>query len=583
MSFKLFQTLFLTGMVILISACSGVTNPTSNSSSPTLAATLPGELGETPEDSEPTESVRPNVPAPGGSPEFANNDWFAAAGICISCHQNNLDQAANDVSFGEFWRSTMMANSAKDPYYLAAVSIEVEHYPELGAAIEDKCSTCHMPMAHFSDAFLEQPGSIFDVGGYLDPQHPFNKLALDGVSCTICHQIQDIDLGEFSSFSGGLVLDQQSLTGKRVVFGPFIPQRQGINLMSSISGFTPQQGLHLAQSEMCATCHNLYTNYVTEEGSLSEDYFPEQTPYSEWLNSDYALRATCQDCHMPPAEGEVVLSIQGPAIPRSPVAKHSFAGGNIYLLNILKNYGGELGVKAGTVNFDATIERTLTQLQTNTATLAIIDPILAGTTLTFDVSVDVLTGHKFPTSYPSRRVWMHTVVKDANGEVIFKSGSVSRDGAINGNDNDIDPLAYEPHYDEISRPEQVQIYEPIMQDVSGFVTTELLMAASYVKDNRLLPLGFDKNTVPDDIAPQGAALLDNDFISGSDTVTYRIDTGNAKGPFSVDVELLYQSIGYRWAQNTIAYDTDQAQLFGSYYGSLPNLPVVIAVQSVVSK
>jgi hypothetical protein len=438
-------------------------------------------------------------------------------------------------------------------------------------------------MAHFSDTAQGQQGLIFGEDGYLDPQHPLHTMALDGVSCTACHQIQDQGLGDFASFSGGMVFDLQTLPGQRAIFGPFIPARQGIMMMSRTSGFVPEQGAHLLQSELCATCHNLYTNYITEEGELSEDYFPEQTPYSEWLNSDYATQATCQDCHMPPAEGAVVLANRGPAILRSPYAKHSFVGGNVYMLQVLKSFGGELGVQAGPEHFDATIARTLKQLQTQTAALAVLNPVLTGATLDFDVLVDVLTGHKFPTSYPSRRAWLHVTVKDTNGQIVFESGGVGQDSAISGNDNDVDPLAFEPHYDEITSPEQVQIYEPTMHDVYGNVTTELLLAASYVKDNRLLPIGFDKGTVPDDIAPQGAAWLDDNFVGGTDTVTYRIDTGDAKGPFTVDVELLYQSISYRWARNISTYDTEQAQLFSAYYNTLPNLPVVVAAQSVESK
>jgi hypothetical protein len=250
------------------------------------------------------------------------------------------------------------------------------------------------------------------------------------------------------------------------------------------------------------------------------------------------------------------------------------------MLELLKNFGGELGVQAGTNHFEATIDRTLTQLQTKTATVVIVDPGLTGTTLYFDVIVEVLTGHKFPTSYPSRRAWLHITVKDKNDQVIFESGSVSQDGAISGNDNDVDPLLFEPHYDEIISSDQVQIYEPIMHDVYGNVTTELLMAASYIKDNRLLPQGFNKETVPDDIAPQGGARSDDDFVSGMDSVSYRIDTGDAEGPFTIDVELLYQSISYRWANNISAYDTEQAQLFSAYYKSLLNLPVIIAAQSI---
>lgn len=286
---------------------------------------------------------------------------------------------------------------------------------------------------------------------------------------------------------------------------------------------------------------------------------------------------------MPPAEGAVVLANQGPAIGRSPYARHSFAGGNLYVLSILKNFGGELGVQADTGHFDATIARTLTQLQTRTATLTVSDPVLTGKALNFDVTVNVLTGHKFPTSYPSRRAWLHATVKEANGQVIFESGNVSQNGAINGNDNDANPLAFEPHYDEITSPEQVQIYEPIMHDVYGNVTTGLLLAASYVKDNRLLPVGFDKTAVTLDIAPQGDALADDDFGNGADTVTYGVDTGDAQGPFTVEVALLYQSIGYRWAQNISEYETEAAQVFSAYYNTLPNLPVVVVAQSIESR
>lgn len=286
---------------------------------------------------------------------------------------------------------------------------------------------------------------------------------------------------------------------------------------------------------------------------------------------------------MPPAEGAVVLANMGPAIMRSPYAKHNFVGGNVYMLGVLNNFGGELGVQAGTEHFDATLARTLTQLQSQTAALVITDPVLADTMLSFDITTNILTGHKFPTGYPSRRAWLHVTVKDSNGQVVFESGGVRNDGTIDGNDNDGDALAFEPHYDEITSPDQVQIYETVMQDVYGSVTTVLLSASSYAKDNRILPSGFDKTAVTNDIAPQGKALTDNNFIGGMDTVTYHVDMSNSTGPFTVDVKLLYQSIAGRWAQDVSTYNTEQAQIFSAYYNTLPNQPVIVAIQSVQSK
>jgi hypothetical protein len=583
MSRKLIRILFLTGLTFIISACDNTT-PTVFVEQQTAVEIPPSVMvaEEVPE-SQLIETPRPFSPASGGLLTSDNNDLFATAGKCVVCHQNNLDEVGNDVSNGEYWRSTMMANAAKDPYYLAGVSINVARYPEFGPVIEAKCNTCHMPMAHFSDRAQGQQGLIFGEYGYLDPQHPLHTLALDGVSCTTCHQIQDEGLDDFTSFSGGGVFDTQTPMGNRLIFGPYVPQQPGQNIMSRSSGFIPVQGNHLVQSELCATCHNLYTHYVTEDGTFGEDWFPEQTPYSEWLNSDYATLSTCQDCHMPPAEGAVVLSNRGPAIMRSPYAKHNFVGGNAYMLDVMKNFGGELGVLAGPEHFDATIDRTLVQLQSQSAALAITDPILADKLFSFDITTNILTGHKFPSGYPSRRAWLHVTVKDSNGQIVFESGSVSSKGTISGNDNDANSMAFEPHYDEITSPEQVQIYEAIMQDVYGNVTTVLLAASGYLKDNRLLPVGFDKTTVTADISPKGKALTDDDFIGGVDTVTYRVDTENTTGPFTVEAELLYQSIAYSWALDISAYDTEPAQTFSDYYNTLPNLPIIAAAQRAETK
>ena len=104
-----------------------------------------------------------------------------------------------------------------------------------------------------------------------------------------------------------------------------------------------------------------------------------------------------------------------------------------------------------------------------------------------------LGGHKLPTAYPSRRAWIHVSVRDRNHRTVFESGALNPDGSIQGNDNDCDPARFEPHYDEIDS-QQVEIYESIMKDHAGHVTTGLLSAIGYVKDNRLLPRGFNKGT-----------------------------------------------------------------------------------------
>jgi len=157
------------------------------------------------------------------------------------------------------------------------------------------------------------------------------------------------------------------------------------------------------------------------------------------------------------------------------------------------------------------------------------------------VTVENLTGHKFPTGHPYRRAWLHLRVSDAAGRTLFESGATGRDGQLRAGADD-----YMPHFDVITQPDQVQIYEAVMGDMAGQITHSLLCAANYLKDNRLPPHGFRPDGPEHShTAIRGAAAQDPNFNadgSGSDEVTYRISVSPASGPLVAEVELLYQSV-----------------------------------------
>jgi hypothetical protein len=152
-------------------------------------------------------------------------------------------------------------------------------------------------------------------------------------------------------------------------------------------------------------------------------------------------------------------------------------------------------------------------------------------------------------------------------------------GAIAGNDNDLDGSRFEPHSREIRSEDQVQIYEAILATSGGAVTTGVLSAVSYVKDNRLLPRGFDKRAVPADVAVHGAALDDADFTGGEDRVRYSIDVGRSQGPFVVDVALWFQPIGYRWVENLRGYDTTEPRRFVGYYEDMSSASALVLART----
>jgi hypothetical protein len=502
---------------------------------------------------------------------------FAVSGMCTSCHNGLIDAAGGDVSIGTAWQPTMMANAARDPYFLAKVSTEVARAPALAEVIEDTCATCHLPMAR-TQATADAASTAILGDGFIDPAASLHTEGVDGVSCTLCHQIEDVGLGERASFAGKYTIDTTTESPDRVNYGPYPDPDQ--NIMRTTSGFTPVLGEHVKEAALCATCHTLYTPYVDAEGNVLGE-FPEQVAFLEWQHSDFGSGTgdtqTCQDCHMPDADGAVVISVVPGGLPaRSPFGRHHFVGGNALMLNILNDNRDELNVEATTAGFEAVTGRVVDQLQNDSADLTILDSRIEGDIATVDLRVEAHTGHKFPTGFPARRLWMHLAVTDGNGDTFFESGAAGADGSISGNDADRDLSLFEPHYTTVMNEEQVQIYESVMTNSDGEITYTLLRAAEYAKDNRLLPRGFDKTTAGEDFAVKGQALEDADFTGGSDDIAYAVDIAGRQGPFTITAELLYQSVSFPFVEDMRPETTPLADRFVDYFDSADKSPTVVA-------
>ena len=260
-----------------------------------------------------------------------------------------------------------------------------------------------------------------------------------------------------------------------------------------------------------------------------------------------------------------------------------FVGSNFVMEGMLQDHRDELATEALPEEMDAAMKRTTEFLKTQAAKVTITRMDATPNGLAVDVHVENLGGHKLPTAYPSRRAWLHFVVRDGNGRVVFESGALNPDGSIVGNDNDEDPLKFEPHYREITSSQQVEIYEPILKDSEGKVTTGLLHAVGYLKDNRLLPHGFDKATAEKDIAVTGDAANDPGFTDMGSSVRYVVSTGNATGPFKVEAELWYQPIGFRWAHNLAPYKAEEPQRMVRYYEEAARRSAVVLAKAEATR
>lgn len=478
----------------------------------------------------------PNTQATATSTSF-KTDLFTSANVCASCHDGIHDERGTDVSVQNDWSSTLMAQSASDPFFLATLEKEIARFPQQRADIEAQCSRCHAPMATLEAESTGIPVALTN-GGFLDPTHPLHAQAKEGVGCTLCHRLADEpDLGTLGRFNGNFPLDT-----RRVIYGSWT--NPDTSPMYAATGFTPSYGAHIQRSSLCATCHELYSPVRDINGNATLNRFSAQTVYTEWINSSegQAGGRSCQSCHMPDANG-VLASSKNPerSITRNGFSRHTFVGGNTFMLGLMGDNRAELGIAAN--NFSKTREQAKNMLA-SAITLAVTNLHWTGATLEFSVKVVNKTGHKFPTSYPSRRAFLHVTVKNATGAIIFESGKADSDGKILAVDG-VSNISFVPHYSHITNAAQVQIYEAVMADSAGNVTRSQLSGASYLKDNRIPPAGYQPHIAPVAIRPDALTFQDSDYLNaeGQDQTHFGLD-GLALGAYVIEVELNYQSISW---------------------------------------
>jgi hypothetical protein len=474
-----------------------------------------------------------------------------------------------------------MANSSRDPYWQGSVRRETIDHPQATADIQDECSHCHMPMSYYEAHWNSKTSEVFSHLPF-NPHKRGDMEAADGVSCSVCHQISKKNLGTRASFVGNFVIDPPEVRNVHPERGPFVIDTGHQRVMqSSTGGFVPGEGAQIRDSALCATCHTLYTTALDRNGNRVGT-LPEQMPYLEWQHSDYGGKKSCQSCHMPEVQGDTpVTAVFGQL--RQGARHHDFVGANFLMLRILSDYRDDLSVTALPQELNTASERTVNFLKSQSARVSIPKVEASAGKLHADVLVENLTGHKLPTAYPSRRAWLHVIIRDCNGRTVFESGALNPDGSIKGNSNDADPTRFEPHRREITSSDQVEIYEPILKDAEGRVTTGLISAVGYLKDNRLLPSGFDKSSAEPDVAVMGDAAQDPNFSDEGNLVRYSAGVDLSSGPFHIEAELWYEPIGFRWAHNLGAYQAMEPQRLVKYYNSLASVAAVILARAEATK
>lgn len=508
--------------------------------------------------------------------------------------------------YGE-WRYSMMGLAGRDPIFFAQLDTESTLHrhltgkPNGSAFVQDLCLRCHGVMGQRQFHIDRGDGSktLFTRAQLADSKSKYGALARDGVSCAVCHHISDEDLQDPSTYTGLFKVGPAS-----EVYGP-LPSgtgdaKTGDNViplpMENALGITPKQGLQTTQANLCASCHTIVLpvydadgKQVTENGEPKNDF--EQTTFFEWLNSGF-ITVPCQNCHMPTDYHGTPLQFKianiedntFPPVPRtgpstrlpdadlilqdrSPYPRHQLLGINVFALEMFDQFRTDLGLFKIDPNLSSdfaqqissqktAVAEAVLQAQNSTAQVTIESATKVQGSLQADVRVQNLAGHNFPSGVSFRRAFLNFQVFDAANNLLWASGNTNSDGVIV--DQSGNPLAteffsssqqnFQPHFwteNPITADNQVEIYEELVTDPQGMLTTSFLSLDNKVKDNRIQPRGRSFNGPNAGITAPVGTGDDPSYQRGCgcSAVRYSIPlTGSMASAATVKATLYYQSI-----------------------------------------
>jgi hypothetical protein len=274
---------------------------------------------------------------------------------------------------------------------------------------------------------------------------------------------------------------------------------------------------------------------------------------------------------------------------RDRFARHSLHGLNLFLNQMFQQFPLLLGIRQidymgsilpSTTPALVTGAHSIVELareQTATIELSSLTIDQASGQLEAEVTVENLAGHFLPSGVGFRRVFIELVVEGKDGAPLWASGRTNALGVIVEGTGDAvlateygrpDSTEFQPHYQLIERQDQVQIYQELVKDSDGVLTTSFLRRAEPIKDNRLRPKGFDVAQFERDPSPfvrlmaeeieHMPSFADPDYSdparAGRDVLRYRfeLDPEQAQQITRVTVRLFSQSIPPSYLQQRFA-------------------------------
>ncbi|MCB9680427.1 MAG: hypothetical protein H6733_03070 [Alphaproteobacteria bacterium] len=301
---------------------------------------------------------------------------FPEADSCVTCHPDHV--AA--------WRTSAHAHAMTDPVFRRLVQVRQVDF----AGQQDPfCLQCHSAIATRGGEIV--PGFSFD---------DLSPVALEGVTCVSCHKVTGLQ----RTWNSGHVLDADA-----PMQGPIDDPAPNAFHTSAASP------LH-AEARFCGGCHD-----VVEVSGL-----PLERPYQEWTTSPAAEAGTpCQSCHMPARTG--MAAVGGT---EREVHDHRFVGVDLPLEDV------------PAAERDARRADVLGLLHT-AASLTVDAPPASRAGDQIDVVLTVdnrIDAHNLPTgSTFNRQLWLEVVATDADGAVLYATGTLDDRGDLRNYWSTLDP------------------------------------------------------------------------------------------------------------------------------------------------
>lgn len=498
--------------------------------------------------------------------------------------------------------------------------------------VQDLCLSCHGVMGQ-RQFHLDNQGDFFTRDKLTDPSSMYGALGRDGISCAVCHRMSADGLGTPDTYTGRFKINDGSQYN-----GPFadavkLPMQNAVGADPVEAPQITDSAMCGSCHTIILPVYRANGDPMIDPATGKQKTFTEQATFFEWQNSEFRDGGpnpqSCQQCHMPNffqengvnqplsykianIEDNTFPAVQNRApdaditlVQRDGYRRHLLLGINVFALEMFKQFRNELGLYAedpmlrpslNTDNgIDTAIDTSVNMIaKQRTADLHIDYVGRFDNIMRLDVRVTNKAGHNFPSGVGFRRAFLTLEVLSESGERIWCSGCVAPvtanqplKGLIVDGATGI-PLVtetftptqqtFQPHFwfggTDITRQDQVQIFEELVRNPEGFLSTSFISLNEKVKDNRLQPVGYSP-TGPhaDDTKPVGTCngiqgTCDPAYQDGSggDVVQYVITSDALRGQnVRVRATLNYQTIPpYHQAQrfgDASGTDTDRLQRF----------------------